>query len=438
MLYLLFWESPCALSRGRWLRHQEGIIASAIDQGASAPHGKAGGKAHPTNADAQKFPLGSMFTITLGHAANDIYVSFLPPLLPLFIANLGLSHTRAGLLSLLRQTPSLLQPAIGHLADRVDLRTWIILTPAVTAVMTSLLGLAPSYTALALLLVVAGMSTAAFHAVTPALAGELAGQSNVGRGIGLWIFGGEVGFTLGPLLIVTVVDRFGLRATPWLVFIGLLGSLVLFFRLRSIPYRVAQSAASLPWRQALSQARHNVAPLLGLVVTRSLAMSALSNYLPTYLSEAGTGFWLAGASLTVFQAAASLGVLVGGSLSDRLGRRVVMASSTLLPPLVLFAFLALDGTARLLTLLAIGFVVAPFDPAAIAAVQESATHNRALASSVYLSLSFIIRSVAVVAVGALADWIGLRWAFVLSTVVFLLGTPLLLLLPAGLPKTATD
>ncbi len=417
---------------------REDIIAIRMDQGASVPHGEAGQKAHLTNAEAQAFPLGSMLTITLGHAANDIYVSFLPPLLPLFIANLGLSHTRAGLLSLLRQTPSLLQPAIGHLADRFDLRGWIILTPAVTALMTSLLGLAPSYSALAFLLVVAGISTAAFHAVTPALAGQLAGQPNVGRGIGLWIFGGEVGFTLGPLLIVTVVDRFGLRATPWLVFIGLLGSLVLFFRLRSIPYQTAHSAGNLPWRQALRQVRHTVAPLLGLVATRSLALSALSNYLPTYLSEAGTGFWLAGASLTVYQAAASLGVLVGGSLSDRLGRRMVMASSMLLTPLVLFAFLALDGVARLLTLLAIGFIVVTFEPAAMAAVQESATHNRALANSVYLSMSFVIRSVAVVAVGVLADWIGLHSAFVISAVVFLLGTPLVLLLPIGLPGTATD
>ena len=173
-----------------------------------------------------------------------------------------------------------------------------------------------------------------------------------------------------------------------------------------------------------------MAPLLGLVVTRSLAMSALASYLPTYLSAEGTSFWLSGASLTVYQGAASLGVLVGGSLSDRVGRRMVMVGSTLLTPLALFAFLGLNGIARLLTLIAVGFVVVTFDPAAMADIQESATQNRALASSIYLSLSFFIRSVAVVVVGALADWIGLRWAFVVSAVVFLLGTPLALLLPA--------
>ncbi len=410
-----------------FVHSQEGIIKDPgnqeLDAQTDAP------QASQEAGHGQHFPLGSVFTITMGHAANDLYVSFLPPLLPLFIANLGLSHTRAGLLSLLRQTPSLMQPAIGHLADRFDLRRLVILAPTVTALMTSLLGLAQSYTVLALLLVMAGVSSVAFHAITPAIAGELSGTGHMGRGMGLWVFGGELGFTLGPLLIVSVVDRFGLKATPWLVFIGVLGSLVLRSQLRAIPYHSARSGQSLPWRQALSQVRQVLVPLLGLAGTRSLAMSALASYLPTYLSEAGTSFWLAGASLTVYQAAASMGVLVGGSLSDHLGRRVVMLASMLLTPLLLVAFLALDGVAQYLTLFAIGFVVVAYDPAAMAVIQERAVQNRALASSAYLSLSFLIRSLAVVVVGALGDWVGLRWAYAIGAALFLLGTPLLWLLP---------
>jgi len=224
-------------------RFQEDIIATSTGKEMDTP-ANGSGISQGGNPGTQEFPLGSILTITLGHATNDIYISFLPALLPLFIANLGLSHTRAGLLSLLRQTPSLLQPALGHLADRFNLRRLVILAPTITAVMTSLLGLAPSYTVLALLLVVAGISSMAFHAVVPAMAGELSGASNIGRGMGLWIFGGELGFTLGPVLIVSVVDKFGLRATPWLVGIGMLGSLLLFFRLGDTRQRATQSAES--------------------------------------------------------------------------------------------------------------------------------------------------------------------------------------------------
>jgi FSR family fosmidomycin resistance protein-like MFS transporter len=385
----------------------------------------------------QNSKLGSVLTITLGHAANDIYSSFLPPLLPLFIANLALSKTQAGLLTLIKQSPSLVQPAIGHLADRFNLRILIVLAPAVTAVTMSLLGIAPSYAVLALLLVIGGASSVAFHAVAPAMAGELAGSNNMGRDMGLWILGGELGFTVGPLLVVSVVDRFGLQTTPWLMVIGMLGSLLLFFRVRDIPHKPVQSAQSLPWRQALRQMRHILLPLLGVVVTRAFALSALNSYLPTFLSETGASFWLAGASLTVYQAAGSGGVLVGGALSDRLGRRVVMLGSTLLTPLLLLVFLKLNGASQLLALVASGFVVASFDPVALALVQESSTQNRALASSVYLSLMFLIRSVATVAVGVLADQSGLYWAFAASAVIVLLGTPLLFLLPAKQPAAST-
>jgi len=381
--------------------------------------------------DPQGFPLGSMLTITVGHAANDIYMSFLAPLLPLFIANLGLSHTRAGMLSLLKQTPSLLQPAIGHLADRFNLRRLVVLAPTVTALAISLLGLAPNYTALALLLVLAGFSSVGFHSVAPLIAGELSGTRNIGRGMGLWIFGGELGFTLGPLLIVSVVDRFGLRATPGLVVVGMLGSLVLFLRLKDIPRTNTRSADGLPLRQALAEIWPVLIPLLGLSASRSLAMSALSSYLPTFLTEAGAPFWLAGASLTVYQGAASVGVLVGGALSDRLGRRVIMLGSMTLTPLFLCAFLRLRGQAQLLTLAALGIVMVTYDPAALAIVQESAVRNRGFASSVYLALSFLIRAIAVVVVGILADWQGLPSAYAISTALFLVGTPLLWLLPAG-------
>jgi FSR family fosmidomycin resistance protein-like MFS transporter len=91
--------------------------------------------------------------------------------------------TEAGLLTVFMQGPSLLQPFIGHLADRISLRTFVILAPAVTATMMSLLGVAPGYAVLALFLVAVGFSSASLHAVGPVIAGNLSGRS-LGRGMG--------------------------------------------------------------------------------------------------------------------------------------------------------------------------------------------------------------------------------------------------------------
>ncbi|MEJ2558341.1 MAG: MFS transporter, partial [Anaerolineae bacterium] len=156
-------------------------------------------------AEAERFQTDRVVTIASGHAVHDTYTAFLPPLLPAFIANLSLSTTEAGLLTVFIQTPSLLQPFIGHLADRLSLRYFVILAPALTAVMMSLLGVAPGYALLALLLTVAGFSSACLHAVAPVMAGRLSGQS-LGRGMGFWMVGGELGRTLGPIVIVSAIQ----------------------------------------------------------------------------------------------------------------------------------------------------------------------------------------------------------------------------------------
>ena len=115
----------------------------------------------------------------------------------------------------------MLQPFIGHLADRVSLRTLFILAPAVTAVVMSLLGIAPAYGFLAMLLVVVGFSSASLHAIGPVVAGNLSGK-NLGRGMGFWMVGGELGRTLGPIVIVSAIHLLTLKGTPWLMGIPLL------------------------------------------------------------------------------------------------------------------------------------------------------------------------------------------------------------------------
>jgi FSR family fosmidomycin resistance protein-like MFS transporter len=377
---------------------------------------------------AERFQADHVLTVSAGHAVHDTYTAFLPSLLPVFIENLFLSNAEAGLLTVFMQGPSLLQPFIGHLADRVSLRTLIILAPGVTAVVMSLLGIAPTYGAVAILLVVVGLSSASLHAVGPVVAGNLSGKS-LGRGMGFWMVGGELGRTLGPIVIVSAIQLLTLRGTPWLMIAGLLTSAFLYRQLGDVPDRPHHVGQASPWRQALRAMGPLLIPLTGIVAVRSFMVSALTTYLPTFLRQEGADLWLAGASLSVLEAAGVVGALLGGSISDRLGRRVVLFVSLLTAPFLMLAFLAVDGWPQLLLLLMMGFVALSVTPVVMAIVQEGSPENRALANGVYMALSFTIRSGIVVAVGALGDWLGLRWAFTASAVIPLLGVPFVLLLP---------
>jgi FSR family fosmidomycin resistance protein-like MFS transporter len=353
-----------------------------------------------------------------------------------FIEKLSLAKAEAGLLTVFLQGPSLLQPFIGHLGDRLDLRFAVILTPALTAACMSLLGVAPGYAVIALLLVTAGVSAAVLHSLAPVIAGRLSGH-RLGFGMGFWMVGGELGRTLGPILLVSAIAVLGLHGMPWLMIGGVGASALLFFGVRGASPVSGDHAAPRDFARAVRSVRSLFVPLSGVVIARSFMLAAFATYLPVFLREEGASLWFAGASLSVLEAAGVVGALVGGSASDVLGRRRVMAASLLISPAIMVLFVYYTGWGRLPVLLALGFAGLMATPVIMASVQESFPENRALANGIYMALNFGIRSVVIVLVGGLADWIGMRSAFLVCAVVGLLGTPFVFWLP-GKKENATD
>jgi MFS transporter, FSR family, fosmidomycin resistance protein len=381
------------------------------------------------DAATERRQLTRVLTISGGHAANDSFMGFLPPLLPVFIASLSLSKTEAGLLTVFTQGPSLLQPVVGYLADRSSLRYIVILAPAITATMMSLLGIASSYAAIALLLLMAGISSASFHAVASAMSGDLLRQG-LGRSMSFWMIGGQLGSALGPLVVVTALKIAPLHNTPWLMVGGWLISLILYVQLRDLHLRPRQTGPMLSWRRALRGLGPVLLPLAGVVLARCFLDAALFTFLPTFLTEEGADLWVAGGSLTILELAGTVGVAASGSLSDRLGRRPVLWTCLLAAPLLTFVFLASDGWVQLPVLIALGLAHAAVTPVLMAVVMGSFPENRGLAAGTYMALSFASRPVAVVLIGVVADLSSLRVGFSASALTLLVALPLLFLLPA--------
>jgi FSR family fosmidomycin resistance protein-like MFS transporter len=380
-------------------------------------------------AGKDQFQTNRVVAITAGHAVHDTYTAFLPPLLPVFIETLSLTKTEAGFLTVFIQAPSLLQPFIGHLADRVSLRYLVIMAPAVAGVVMSLLGVAPTYGALALLLLVAGLNSAVIHSVAPVMAGRLSG-SKLGRGMGFWMVGGELGRTLGPLIIGLSLQFLTLQSMPLLMVGGLVASALLFFRLKDIPGRPPAGRQALPWVKVLRAMGPFLLPLAGIVIVRAFMVVSLTTYLPIFLTDEGAELWFAAVSLSILEAAGVVGALTGGGLSDRWGRRTIMAISLLVTPLLMLAFLAASGWVRVPLLVLLGFTSLSVTPVLMALVQESFPENRALANGIYMAFNFVFRSGVVIALGLVGDRFGMSTAFAASAAITFFGLPLLLLLPA--------
>jgi MFS transporter, FSR family, fosmidomycin resistance protein len=383
---------------------------------------------HTTTIEKGEFKTGGVTTVAVAHAVHDTYSAFLPALLPLLIEKFALSNTLAGLFTVFYQMPSLLQPLIGRLADRKNLRFMVILAPTITGAAMSTVGLAPSYGFAAFLLILAGISSSTLHATGPVLGSALSGN-RLGRGMSFWMVGGELGRALGPLITVTAIAYLTLEGLPWLMLGGVLTSIFLYIRLEPISTRTNHEEAQLHWRKGLNKLRRIMLPLAVILFIRSLAMSTLTTFLPTFLTREGSSLWMAGFSLTILEVSGMLGAFLAGGLSDRFGRRRMLVISFVATPILMFLFVRANAFWKLPLLVLLGFFAIAVVPVFMAIVMENAADQRAFANGVYMATSFVLHALAVIVVGLLADLIDLRFTFLVSAGLLPLCLPFVRLLP---------
>ena len=371
------------------------------------------------------FEVEHVLTVAGGHFISDTYTAFLAPLLPQIMQSLSISLTLAGSLSAILQFPAVLNPLIGYIADKINLRYLIIFTPAITGTLISMMGLAPNYFALAILLFVTGISVAGFHAPAPAMVAAVS-HRRVGKGMSIFMAAGELGRTIGPLLAVWAVSVWSLEGIYHLVVLGWAASIVLFFRLRKVSARPAKPGSI---RSILPAMRNLYLPLAGVMIFRNFMIASLTVYLPTYMGEQGASLWVGGSALSILEVAGVAGALTSGTISDRLGRRTVLLAAMIASTIGMLLFLSLSGWLVVPVLLWLGFTALSSLPVMMAIVQDYLPNNRAIGNGFYMLFNFLLQSLAVLAVGYLGETYGLKQAFTWSAWAGLLAAPAILSLP---------
>ena len=375
-----------------------------------------------------RFHTGKILALSIGHFIHDVYSSFLSPLLPLLIEKLSLTLTQAGFLSTIMQLPALLNPYIGVLADRISVRYFVILAPAITAVPMSLIGVAPSYSILLLLLFITGISASIFHVPAPVMIAQLS-ASRKGRGMSFFMTGGELARTIGPLVAVAGVSLLGLEGFYPVMVFGLTSTAWLYLKLRDVPVSDVYTKRNLSALQTWRKLRYILWPLTLILFSRGFMHAAMTAFLPTYINQETGNLWLAGIALTLFEVAGVAGVLTAGSMSDLFGRRKTLLVSLIGAPLCLFVFTLSGGWFRIAALLFTGFTLLSTTPVMLALVQEHGRRSPAAANGLFMMISFIARSAVVVVVGFIADRIGLQATYLISAAMGLVGIPFIFRLP---------
>lgn len=394
-----------------------------------------------------------------GHFINDAYSSTIYPLLPMLGEKLALSTTQVFWLApLYAISSSLLQPLYGVISDRYARRFFAVFAPAITAVFVSLIGIAPSYGVLIVLLVGGGFGIGSFHPQGAAIASNV---SHERRRVGMAIFSavGTLGFAIGPFAITRLVSAFGLDSSYYAMFIGIGMSAVLYKFCppleRKTETKTAQEAAEgqSQGQQKTSQKRLNASliaalrgawkPLLLLyliTVLRSGLQMTTNNYLPFMLKEEGYSLTSTGNALTVFLLLGGVGGLVGGILAERIsGRMVTLVSGIFGAPLMIGAFLT-TGVLSLVLLGLGGFVLLSTIPVNVAMAQELVPEQTSTVSALMMGAAWGVGAFAPQLLKGLAQSQGFRYALIFASAVTLLSAVCAYFLPRdeNLPHKAVE
>ena len=367
----------------------------------------------------KKFKKGDVIVLSLAHLAHDTFSATLAPLLPLLIDKLGMSLSMTAFLDIIRRIPALFNPLLGILAEKTGTKYFVILTPALTAISMGLIGLANSFTVLFILLFVSGISAALFHVPSPVIVKEASGDK-IGTGMSFFMVGGELARTLGPLMILSAVSLWGLEGIYRLIPLGIAASVVLYFKLKNLDVnrqQLQKPKEKGDTKKILRQYWPFFTVIAAFLCFQAAMKSALTLYLPVYLTGQGASLWFAGISLSVLQFSGVVGTFFAGNISDRIGRRNTLIVSSIGSVLTMAIFIY---TQNIIVLSILGLFLFASGPVLMATFQDTDSNMPTFMNSMYMFINFGVSSVLVFALGMMGDWIGLEQTYRIC-VVFAIG-----------------
>lgn len=302
--------------------------------------------------------------VSTAHFFSHFYMLLLPPLFPMLRDVYGVGFTELGFaITVYSLTTGLTQAPVGFLVDRVGARVILISGLVLESVAFILIGVFPSYGALIVLMVLAGLGNAVFHPANYSILNASVDQHRMGRAFSIHTFAGMLGNAVAPVTMIFLISF-----TDWrnaLILCGLTGIIVAVAVLLNSAVLGEDSAstgpeeaAGKPFAGSAIKLLFSVPILSGLLffVGISVTSHGISTFsVSTLTLMYGEPLTTVGFVLTVYLFATPAGVLLGGWVADRVRRHdLVAVGCFVVMALSIFAVAALPmGLAGIAVLFAI-------------------------------------------------------------------------------------
>ncbi|MCW3988908.1 MAG: MFS transporter [Candidatus Bathyarchaeota archaeon] len=272
----------------------------------------------------------SVIAIAGSHGIMHAYLVLLPALIPLLKGELGNYGTLGLLTSLVFLFYGWGSLPVGFLADRVSKKLLISASMALCGVSAILVSLSHSLPITALALILLGIGASLFH--PPGYASmALLSKEMRGRYMGIQGLGGDMGMAISFFTTTAIGSYLGWRSAflAW----GALGIVMAVVDMATIIDETVQVDPTVKRLGYLETLRkmfttdhlRNLLLVSVIVVCSGALWNGVSAFILVYINEVkGVGLLIAGGLSTFKYTVGAFGNILGGELSDKLGRRKIL------------------------------------------------------------------------------------------------------------------
>ncbi len=380
---------------------------------------------HPRTADAKV-----VLSLALVHFIGDFYVSFVNPLLPVFVEKFSLTLAQVGLLAgISRLLAFVVQPSVGYLADHYRTRLFVLGGPLLAILFIPLVGVAPGFLVLILFVSLGSIGSSMFHPTCAGMVSTYAGP-NFGLSMSIFNVGGTIAFAVGPLFITYYVTSYGLWKSPFTMIFGLA---VMALLLRVIPVPQMEGLENLGFigslREVLGKVWKSIMLIWVVMVLRTFVAQSFMTFIPVLFAREGYSLISIGTMVSLFTVAGAMSGLLAGHLSDRIGYKPIFYSAFGLTTPSFYLVLFLTGNWIYFSVFLAGFFAMATLPLGVVMAQELAPRGKSMVSSLMMGLAFGTGGMMTPVTGKLADIFSIRPVLFFLAIIPFLTIGLISLLP---------
>jgi len=353
-----------------------------------------------------------LFIIAAGsHAVTDLYSSFIIGLIPILAIKFSLSLFMISILtSTASISNSLTQPLFGYISDKYGSKYFLLAGPLFSAILISLIPILPSYYLVIIFLFLGNLSISAFHPSNAAISAHYGGRRK-GFISSILSFSGTLGYSLGSIFIILIIEKIGIHYTPLAMTPGIIMALI------TIKFLPAFSTVNI--KKSTSNFFHKIhslnkmkmiifASVFAVSFSRDLLWISLLTFMPIYFTDLKISLTNTGYILMLFNIIGAFGGLLTGYYWDRIKHRTYMIQAGLFLSVPFFYLVfKTQGLISIAFFIIGGFFIISTLPLCIRISQDIFPSNVSLASSLVMGFSVGGTALVFMGIGKIADYIGI-------------------------------